>query len=73
MPLSKAAIKRRIKAPWGDCPSCGESSEELDYGDLDPVEDGDIEQRVICPTCNCHWKDIFRLVEVHELFSPRSE
>lgn len=46
-------------------PKCGE--ENLDYGDLDPVEEGNIEQTVTCPKCGERWQDIFVLAERHEL------
>src|SRR5579859_1180781 len=39
----------------------------LDYGDLSPVEGGEIEQEVTCPKCRRRWKDIFALVDQREL------
>lgn len=48
------------------CPKCGNDS--LDFSDLDPVEDGNIEQRVSCPECGAHWQDVFVLAERHELY-----
>lgn len=47
------------------CHHCGH--EGLDYGDLDAVEDGDIEQRVKCPGCGERWMDVFTLTEQRAL------
>lgn len=43
------------------CPHCGH--EGLDYGDMDPVEGGDVEQKVECPACGARWQDVFTLTE----------
>ena len=48
------------------CHHCGRE-EGLDYGDLDPVEAGDIEQVVECPGCGERWMDVFALVEQRAL------
>jgi DNA-directed RNA polymerase subunit M/transcription elongation factor TFIIS len=47
------------------CPECG--SEDLDFGDLSPVEDGGIEQMITCNPCGRRWMDVFRLMEQQEL------
>lgn len=44
------------------CPHCG-FEEGLDYDDFDPVEGGDLEQRVTCPSCGRRWTDVFALIE----------
>lgn len=48
-----------------ECTECGH--EGLDYQDLDPVEDGGIQQEVSCPGCGLHWMDKFVLVDRKEL------
>lgn len=48
------------------CHHCGHE-EGLDYGDLDPVEGGDIEQMVKCPQCGERWMDVFTLTEQRAL------
>ena len=47
------------------CPKC--ECEDLDYGDLDPFESGDIEQIVSCCECGERWKDVFVLAERRKL------
>lgn len=65
--MSKAAKKRHIRDSGMCCPYCKADMEFMDYHDLDPVENGDIEQKVQCMQCKRYWKDIFRLVDVEEL------
>lgn len=47
------------------CHHCGR--EGLDYGELEPVEGGEIEQTVECPECGERWKDVFTLTEQRRL------
>lgn len=47
------------------CPYCG--AEGLDYQDFDPVEGGQIEQKVSCRHCDKCWLDVFSLTEQREL------
>jgi ribosomal protein S27AE len=56
----------RLDQADGVCPRCG-YDEGLDYGELDPVEGGDIEQRVKCPECGERWMDVFTLSEQRAL------
>lgn len=71
--LTPAAKKHRLKHPYSTvCPFCGEDDElgdNLDYQDLDPVEDGSIEQKVSCNNCGRAWMDVFTLSDVRELSS----
>lgn len=48
-----------------ECHHCGH--EGLDYDELEPVEGGDIEQRVTCPECGERWIDVFALSEQRAL------
>jgi hypothetical protein len=48
------------------CPYCGHD-DGLDYDNLDPVEGGNIEQRVKCPRCSEVWMDVFALSERRSL------
>lgn len=48
-----------------ECPACG--SDDLDYGDFEAVESGDIEQTGWCLKCGEQWQDVFVLSERHEL------
>jgi len=79
-PMAKAAKKRHIQSRGCDvyehgCLYCKEGGERdndqegvtLDYGELSPVENGDIEQQVICQKCGRKWIDVFRLTDVHEI------
>jgi hypothetical protein len=73
--MSKAAKRRHIKSNGCDvydsCPYCkGDTEEgmELDYGDVDAVESGDLEQTVTCLLCGRKWIDVFRLVDVREVY-----
>jgi len=57
-----------IKINWNsndgnsdECPYC--QSSDLDYGDLDPIEGGDFQQRVLCSKCGKKWMDVFALTE----------
>lgn len=75
-PMSKAARKYHIKTSGMDkCPYCkvdlydNDMNEALEYKEVDFVEDGDIHQEAKCTKCNRRWMDVFRLVEVRELFS----
>ena len=51
------------------CTECG--YEGMDYGELNPVEDGSIVQEVACPECGRRWEDKFVLLERNELFKKR--
>jgi hypothetical protein len=68
----KGARKRHIRTAGSEvCPYCKADNDmcgmNIEYGDLDPVEDGDIQQEVKCLQCGRRWMDIYRLVDVHEL------
>jgi hypothetical protein len=41
--------------------------EGLDYGDIDGVEGGNLEQKVTCPECGKTWIDVFTLADQREL------
>lgn len=47
------------------CPECG--GENLDYGDMDGVEGGNVEQMMTCGDCGYRCMDVFVLAERHEL------
>jgi hypothetical protein len=47
------------------CHHCGH--EGMGYGELSPVEDGNIEQEVCCPGCGERWMDVFTLSEQRTL------
>lgn len=47
------------------CLECG--SEEVEYSDMEPVEDGYIEQEGLCLDCGERWKDVFVLAERRKL------
>ncbi len=51
----------RLDATNDECPHCGH--EGLNYYELNPVDDGTIEQVVSCPYCGKRWKDVFTLTE----------
>ena len=53
------------------CPHC--DYEGLDYGDLQPVESGDIEQEVECPNCSERWIDVFTLTEQRSLVKKKKK
>lgn len=58
--------ERRIElAVQCKCPFC--EKEDLDYGVLEPIENGTVEQKVRCRVCRKVWKDCFSLFAVHEL------
>jgi len=68
--MTKAARRRHIQnGGQQECPYCKVEIDidTVECGELDPVEDGDIEQTVKCLKCGRRWMDVFRLVEVHEL------
>lgn len=71
MAANKIGAKRRKKhietAGSAGCPYCGAAVKNIDYSNLEPVEDGDVEQECECRNCGNRWKDVFRLVEVREL------
>lgn len=50
------------------CHHC-DYADGLDYGDIDGVEGGDMEQTVTCPQCNRRWVDAFSLADQRELAS----
>lgn len=52
------------------CHHCGHE-DGLDYGDLNPVEGGNIEQIVKCPQCGERWMDVFTLSEQRPLSRGR--
>jgi hypothetical protein len=47
------------------CHHCG--YEGLEYGELEPIDGGEIEQRVECPGCSERWVDVFALTEQRTL------
>jgi hypothetical protein len=49
-----------------ECTECGHRG--MDYGELAPVESGDIEQEVSCPQCGRRWQDVFVLADRREFF-----
>jgi len=72
--MTKAAVKHHIRTAGSDrCPYCkadfggGMIDGVQECGDLDPVENGDIEQISKCLKCGRRWMDVFRLVEVREI------
>jgi hypothetical protein len=66
--MTKAARKRYIQSAGTDgCPYCKADMEQFDYGEMDPVEDGSVEQKVKCLQCKRVWMDVFLLKEVREL------
>lgn len=69
--MTKAAKRRRIQTQGCDeCPYCREDIWEVaEFGELDPVECGDIEQKVKCTACGRTWIDVFRLIDVREIVS----
>jgi hypothetical protein len=69
-PMTKAARKHHIKTAGQDrCPYCKAENEDdnIEYEDLSPVEDGDIESTAHCLQCGRKWIDIFRLADVREI------
>lgn len=73
-PLSKAARKYHLKTAGIErCPFCKTDIYEdneigiIEYGELDPTEDGNIQQTAQCTKCKRRWMDIFQLTEIHEL------
>jgi len=72
--LTKAAIQRHIKTGGTECcPFCkADILDEfgdfiIEYTDLDPIEDGTIQQEATCVKCKSKWMDIFALKEIQEL------
>ena len=70
--MTKAAKKRHIQSRGCDiyehgCLYCKQNGDTLEYGELSPVESGDIEQEVKCPLCGRKWIDVFRIVDVREI------
>jgi transcriptional regulator NrdR family protein len=67
--LGKAVKKRHIQSGGMEvCPFCKANVEEVVvYGSLDPVENGDIEQRAECNECGRRWIDVFRLIDIREI------
>jgi DNA-directed RNA polymerase subunit M/transcription elongation factor TFIIS len=49
-----------------ECHECGHQGLSYD-SELEPTEDGNIEQKVSCPECGWHWLDIFVLAEQKRL------
>ncbi len=47
------------------CQHCG--GEGLDYGEMEGVEGGDVEQQVTCPHCWRKWIDVFSLSDQREI------
>jgi hypothetical protein len=72
-PMTKAAMKRHIKTGGQECcPYCkadADRCEMFDYEEPDFVEGGDIEQIVTCLNCGRKWQDVYRLVEVREIYN----
>lgn len=56
----------RLNRQDDECHHCG--CDGMDYEAPEPVEGGDIEQKVKCPHCGERWIDVFGLIEQHELF-----
>lgn len=68
--LSKAAKRRHIDSAGIDkCPYCKVDicDDNIEYKELEPVEDGSVEQTVKCTSCGRKWIDVFRLVEIREI------
>ncbi len=70
--ITPASRRHHIKTAGEDrCPYCKVSVHDLpmgfDYEEPSPVEGGEIEQRVECPSCNGRWVDVFCLVDVREI------
>ncbi len=79
--LTKASKKHHIKTAgleW--CPFCKAGFNEqnnntinnrvVEYGELDPVENGDIQHKGRCLKCGREWIDIFRLVDMYPIAIP---
>jgi uncharacterized protein with PIN domain len=65
--LTEKARKRHLRTGGHRCPYCKASDVHLDYGELSPVESGNIEQKISCDKCRRCWVDIFHLVDIREL------
>ena len=76
-PMAKSVRKQHIKANGNDiyetgCLYCREPKNDtdldsLEFGDLDMVECGDIEQKATCLKCGRKWIDVYSLTEVREI------
>lgn len=49
------------------CDECGEE-DDVDWKDLGPVEDGNVEQEAECQRCGHRWQDVFAPSERRVLF-----
>jgi len=65
----KLKLKYKRKVENYQCPKCKADTVDAEYGDFDPVESGDIEQRVLCTACGQQWVDVFSLTDVRLLYS----
>ena len=59
------AVANRLSRVDDICFHCG--SDGLEYGDIEPVEDGNIEQVIRCAKCGERWQDVFSLIEQRAL------
>ena len=55
----------RLDRSEGECRHC--LHKQLYYEQFNPVEDGNVEQKVRCGNCGKKWKDVFVLAEQHEM------
>jgi hypothetical protein len=62
-------LERGIHAD-DECTECGHQG--MDYGELAPMESGDIEQEVSCSQCGRRWMDVFVLADRRALFKRGS-
>jgi ribosomal protein S27E len=51
------------------CPDC--NHEGLEYGELEPIAGGKIQQEVECPECGERWHEVFVLAERRILCKKR--
>jgi hypothetical protein len=54
------------------CHHCG-YEDGLDYGEMDGVEGGNIEQTTSCPECGERWVDVFVLAEQRSLCKQKGK
>lgn len=54
------------------CPECDAAEENIDWGDLSPVESGNVEQKGECLICEARWMDVWTPSERRELFRRKA-
>lgn len=71
--MSKTARDYHLRTGGNNCcPYCkAEIYHAGEYEEMEPVEDGNVEQTVICLKCNRRWTDVYTLTDVRELCSTR--